>query len=597
MQKLFVHDDAPADLKQTVADNQTALDNVQEFKAKADANELTREDLRELSRRQLALVNPYLAGNPAAVGLVTGEINQDTLRNLAKQRLLDTKALLKQQGQPVMKVSSPEELRQLSQLSTEDLEKKMLQSVEPQKPDESQQPKKTDADDHKKKAKKKLELKFGKTKIGYSTAIEDEIFDNLVFTYRQCKAAFFNLQSKWPEIEKVERMLDNLLEPLEENGDHYVGHIFSLLLDTEEPIEKETAAYVLCSIHDGDDSLVKELVELAGDEEENLPILKNALCYGSNPAITKLAYEYLQTKDNLAALMVDILDYRGYENDLSEHLDESEPDLQAKLLKFEAKKGRRPEFSGFPKLLEAPEAAHYEDAVLAGLLRGDYKALASLREACTNPTMLTGNLPILLACSGGVVDFKHLAQCLSAGLPEVKFIRALGLFGCPGIIPGLIEFLSLHQYPITDEKELQIKDAIFDSLELITGAGLLKPDVDIKEGPEGEEYKLSAVLDYQELWAKWWVQNMQRFDPIQRVRRGVSFTLQSCLDEMANPHGNYWSRQYSYLELMIRSGINLPFEADRTVKDQLAAIGSWQKATLDNPILSLENPWCFAGKG
>jgi hypothetical protein len=47
---------------------------------------------------------------------------------------------------------------------------------------------------------------------------------------------------------------------------------------------------------------------------------------------------------------------------------------------------------------------------------------------------------------------------------------------------------------------------------------------------------------------------------------------------MAIPTGSYWTRQYSYYELQIRSGFHVaPFYADWYVKDQQAAIEQWQR--------------------
>ncbi len=596
--KLFVHNDAPPQLKQNIRFSQEILDNMQNFKGKADDGTLTSADLKEMSRLNNQIVAKFSGeGTATGVGLGSKVKSPEELLVISRSRVATVQA---KAGVSPYPVNSLDDLKTLCKMSPEKSGALILKAAEKIKAEKKAEKAKgntgkADAGPQKQETKIKIDGKIVRTKLGYSTKLEDEIFELLSFAYRNCKPRFFAPIEAWTNVVVMEDQIINYLKIIEQNGDGYVSNIFKIVFDADSDMDKEIALFILASIRPDEDELIGMIVDMGKDDEELLSKIETGLKYGINPIIPHYArFQLLNGTDDNKPIFMEVLDYHRDPNDYSHILDKSPPALQAKILKKNAKAGVKTDFASFYHLLENPEEPYFKDALLTGLLSGDKYTLMRCRRVCDENYDKAGELLIYLACAGNYNDFSILSRCLKTQKPSIDSIRALSLFGRMDVVPELIQFLNPESFPVESKEDFNRKNSLFECLNVLTGASLVMSDPDIEETEGEEQNRITVQLDYFEPWKKWWSENNMRFNNSARYRRGEIFTLKSCLKEMENPTACYWSRQYSYYELMIRSGKKMPFESDWYVKDQQTALQEWYAASEGQPWLNDLYPWTFA---
>jgi hypothetical protein len=188
-------------------------------------------------------------------------------------------------------------------------------------------------------------------------------------------------------------------------------------------------------------------------------------------------------------------------------------------------------------------------------------------------------------------------------------LTALGLVGDPASVPLLISRL---------EQEDAAASAA-TALQCLTGAALYEtvfvPDeVDEDELFESEREQLkqgkkptrgdgrpwgsnvTRLSQKPDDWQKWWAENGSSFDPGIRYRNGKPYSPASLLGALESEHTSHRMRQWAYEELVIRYGMDVPFEADMPVAKQMRAlqnIGEWVQS---NSSRFQEGAWYFAGR-
>jgi uncharacterized protein (TIGR02270 family) len=592
MKKLYIPEDATSEVKEHLEAAQQGLFNVQEFKAKAEAGTLTLSDLETLSQRQLALSDVFAKGNPAAVGLTPGLNSLDDLEALAQQRMNESLSLVEQSGGPAYKVNSLEELQALADLSPEKTAEKVLAAVKQNQPPAEG-------------AENQTENKGSApaVKAPKRTAVEtsddhflNQHFEAIVTLLTLSKQAFYDLEGTWPGLEPLEEKLAVHLDGLEVQGapaiDLGLSYLTAQTEDDEAEEKKPAAAFVLSSLQVKEKDGLTALIELWKAKPETGPVIIRGLKYGTHPAINqRLSRTLPQEPVHLQAGFVEILDYRGDRNHDAwlELLNRSDPPVQSKIMTAFAHAGFHKADDRLDPLIKDLDATWYEDVMLAALIAGKPEALGQIRWKHAEKPEKTIHLPIYLALAGSYQDFPLLAKFLEKSEKKENAILALGLHGMTAGVDLLLNILQ--------HAEWQVQRKAVQALELITGANLELPFPNIKTGPAGKEYEVTVETGWLKPWLNWWQENRPHFRPEVRYRRGTPFTLESCLTEMANPKGNYWSRQYSYTELQIRSGQHIaPFFADWNVKRQLEAIQTWQAWWQEHKQDFPDDPWLFNGK-
>lgn len=590
--KLYVHDEAPPELKENVNLAQQCLGNMMQYKEKSEIGTLTIADLKTMARRNSEIIDCFPGGDATKVGLPAEINNMDELKALARSRSEET-ARLMGHSKPVYQVQSVRELNNLCSKPPEEIADLFMAAAEKQKREaKATQPASADGEppDTVPSRPKKAAPTFPTFQLAGNH------LEETVALLASCKEMFFYLYMDWHEIESLERQFEIHVDGISETGEPAIAFLGSYLTgeaDDEEIEEKKpAAAFLLASLPDESGFDVERLIALLRDDEEKRAFVVPALKYGLNKEICEKLNEsfsgeppHIQSARIEAAYYRDCFDCENY----IPYMETYDPAVQAEIVLAMSLSGISPLPAVSNGLLESDESDTFEKALFANLMAGDPDSLQKARKHAGLHPEQTVRLPLYLACSGDCRDYPAIVQCLLFEASKPYAIKALGIMGLKKAIPLLIERLS--------QEEWEMQKLIADSLELITGAGLARPDPDVSEGPEGYEYEVVVETGWGIIWSDWWEKNSRRFDPDMRYRRGKPCTLTAAIDEMEYPMGNYWSRQYAYYELRIRSGCHIAhFEADWYVADQKAAIGKWRdwQETASERFGNAQ--WLFAGK-
>ena len=211
-----------------------------------------------------------------------------------------------------------------------------------------------------------------------------------------------------------------------------------------------------------------------------------------------------------------------------------------------------------------------------------------------------------MALSGGSLQAGPLIRRMESPDGSADIAFALGVLGDPRAVDPLIRFLAGQQEPGT----------VALALNLITGADLYAevfvPDAidedelfeeeleTLKKGeplyPPGGEPGTTLVqltVDPCE-WALWWRQNQARFTPGVRFRNGKPYAPACLLENLRSEKSPVLVRQIANEELVVRYGVDIAFETDMTVNDQLRALERMETAIADAGPFK-EGKWYFAG--
>ncbi len=586
--KLYISDDSPVELKETIATAQRMMDNMAEFKVKADDGTLTFADLDELARRNNAISSEFPTAKEPVPGYPIQTKNMADLEALSKARLKEAEEELKKQGGPVFKINSLDQLEKLSKESPEALAKMVIDAATEKR--EANEP-------------NKPSVKVGKVSVpgrSFHSKIFIEHLAKIQTLLYNAKTVFHNLSYDWEHAEIFEAQLIKHAKSFEDFGERAIFFLIGVLNGEDsgggEELKQE-AAFVLASIDTGDQDALGELIDTWKNDETVKEQVIQALKYGDNQKIhRRLESLLLEEAPEVQADFIDILAYRRKINrPLWKELGTfKEPIVEESMTRASIEAELPVKENTFDLILADNEASFYEDALFSGILNGDHKILIKSRKEFHERMDNLVSLPLYFACGCRWEDYFLLERCLDQEKPKEAAVKALGLLGMGESIPILIRHFS---NTIASKKDWDEQKSIAESLELITGAGLDLPVPDIQEGPEGKEYEIKVVTKWNEIWTKWWMKNRNEYDEKTRYRRGKVFHLGSCLEEMGYPRGNYWSRQFSYYELQIRSGMHIaPFRADWYVAEQKEAIGKWKDWWTENQSKYETNQWLFAGK-
>lgn len=245
-------------------------------------------------------------------------------------------------------------------------------------------------------------------------------------------------------------------------------------------------------------------------------------------------------------------------------------------------------------------------ALLALLRLGDQRALQSCYLL-----VQTKRWPyIYFGLGGGRSVVSLLKDAIINGRSNQDCLLALGLLG------DLTALSSLHAC-LTDPN---LAESAALSLNLITGADLYEEVFIPDEIDEDElfEHELKAYREANkvptradgkpfgttivrlsldpEAWKHWFSVNASRFQAEYRYRHGKLYSPACLLETLASEKSPYRLRELAYEEFVIRYGIDVPFEADMPVYQQIAVINDLSAWVNENNVRFQAGHWYFAGR-
>lgn len=148
-------------------------------------------------------------------------------------------------------------------------------------------------------------------------------------------------------------------------------------------------------------------------------------------------------------------------------------------------------------------------------------------------------------------------------------IHGLGLLGCTRAVPRLIEYLTA--------RDPQRSNLAVTALELLTGH--------IESLEDGHP---------RQRWEAWWEANKHNFDDHRRFRYGRTFGVRDMLDRLG--HDDAGVRTVGYDELVISTGVRLPFDVDGPWRVQVHHRDAWNRWYADHAHELPRTGWMFHGE-
>lgn len=255
--------------------------------------------------------------------------------------------------------------------------------------------------------------------------------------------------------------------------------------------------------------------------------------------------------------------------------------------------------------LQHEEGSICAASALALLRMGEHSAL----DQCLQ-NVQSYNWPLLLLGLGGSrSSVPVLLNRASTDKVSADCLISLGLLGDITLIDMLLPHLANDK----------LAESAATALNLITGAELYEevfiPEVidedelfeeeleDFKKGkvptrPDGTPFgtTIKRLSQKPEDWQKWWTENKKRFTPNMRYRNGKPYSPTSLLENLESEKSPNKVRKLAHEELVIRYGIDLPFETDMLVVEQKKAIAKYAEWIKANEARFQPGKWYFAGQ-
>ncbi|MCG8337342.1 MAG: hypothetical protein MJE63_22805, partial [Proteobacteria bacterium] len=441
-----------------------------------------------------------------------------------------------------------------------------------------------------------------KVKKEFKNNLIKENLENIHDLLYNAKLVLFELMNNWPEVEPYEEQLHLNAKAFKGNKQEGIELLKGILNEEEEDEEladkKQESAFILGTLAKEKEGELEFLFDLCEQDEELSLQIFQALKYANNPFICEwIADRFDSLSPEIQKGLVEILEYKNKLKSDDWYLSprNREPGVSEKIYRAQANTGYLNDPPDFNHLFQEHDTEWFEDSLFTALIKGDENAVIIARKTMMEAPDKVQQLPLYYSCSAiGHEDLLLIKRCIPEESIRMNVIRSLGMLGLPLGVPALIEMIDDH---IKDKEHWNQQTLILESLNLITGAQLPLLFPDIKEGPEDKKHEVNIEITWKSQWMSWWIENQCHFDSDFRYRRGVPFTIESCIDEMANARGNYWSRQYSFHELQIRTGHSIvPFFADWNVQDQMNAINQWRTWWRENKNKFSSLQWLYAGK-
>ncbi len=418
-------------------------------------------------------------------------------------------------------------------------------------------------------------------------SLYSEHLEELSILYEQRMGLTKPGKSGWRDAEETENRMEAHIDAL------LIGSEQALAICTQQSCEGDfgelfAAVSVFCC-QNRQDAVESVLLKLDFDDKKRVKAVIDALCYEWQEEWEETLIPWLFAQSSKKPVMLtiaaEIIAYRRLAV-------KTKPEL-LNFLTTDAKEKHeilsvihafdRLQFSeGLEIIINNPDEYDQDcvDAAISALVRSGNEMLINSIVGKISPEELPG---FTAGLYGDQKTLNHISN-----KSDKEDILSAGLLGLPDIIPQFIEQLA----------ENDKSENISIALDLITGANLqetiflpdeidedmLFPD-ELEKHKKGELYPpgkepgraITRISQDPETWQKWWVENYVSFYPDLRYRCGKLYSPEILVEIIdSNTYPNY-IRQFVSDELVIRYGINLPFETFMPVADQQVIINNLKK--------------------
>lgn len=219
--------------------------------------------------------------------------------------------------------------------------------------------------------------------------------------------------------------------------------------------------------------------------------------------------------------------------------------------------------------LDVPELA--EVASVALLLLGEWEGVDFHGQAMHAGTPNLAYSPgEMVGRFGGPSYYLLLQNCSEKeGAIGAGAIHGLGLLGSTRAVPRLVEYLVA--------RDPQRSNLAVTALELLTGH--------VESLEDGHP---------RQRWEAWWEANKHQFDDHRRFRYGKPFGVRDMLERLG--HDDAGVRTVGYDELVISTGVRLPFDVDGPWRSQKHHRAEWERWYADHAHELPRTGWLFHGE-
>jgi uncharacterized protein (TIGR02270 family) len=439
----------------------------------------------------------------------------------------------------------------------------------------------------------------------FSAALFAEYLEEASFLYQQRGALFHDPEITWLEIGEFEERFETHIDALVVGGDPALYVCQQQILEGDSG-ELHAAVRVFCRQKRMD--LIQLVLDgLDIEDDERVLAVRNALKQewpeDWNQELSRMLE---QVPDKSIAVMPAVAGFKRIpaEGALSFVLPICPECALFPQIKSMGRLQSRSAQAGLYRHLEHKDPGIQGAAALSLLRMG----LSLAQAVPDDPGQLKFWQLMHIALAGGPEYVPRLLDRIAGSGGTADEALVLGVLGDPRSIDALIRFLGKQEEAET----------VALALNLITGADLYEEvfvpaqidedelfDEEIEKLKRGESIfapgeepgvTLVQLSRAPQKWDFWWQQHRSGFEPGRRFRNGKPYHPECLLANLCSEKSPILARQLAYEELVIRYGIDIPFETDMTVKDQLRALEKIKSAIAAHAGRFHAGTWYFAGR-
>lgn len=440
----------------------------------------------------------------------------------------------------------------------------------------------------------------------FNVELYQEHLEEASFLYEQRLAYLHDPEVNWPDLRDWEDRFEAHIDALVVGGELALD-VCRQKAATGDTGEIHAALCVLCR-QDRKDDAFAALGALDPTDQEALRAAAHALCCEAPKGWRDdLLRAFQDRQQHLAHLLARVIGYRRFalEDALRSELAENPSRERAALAWALGRIGSAGSIPLLRSLLDSDDSLVCEASAIALMRLGDQTPLQ--RAIMSAQTQSWARR--VLGIGGGPQAVAVLLRAAKGPAAKPDAIIGLGLLGDLAAIAPLVDLLD-------DDK---LRESASLALNTITGAQLFerifvpdKFDPDELSDEEraalekdgtlptrlGEPYgnwERGALRD-KTAWRAWLEENKHRFSRQHRWRMGHPYgplALFECLKCETSP---YAVRDATYEELVVRYGLDVPFEIDLPVQRQLRFLGKIESWAASHSGKFVDGCWYFDGR-